>query len=180
MFFPSAARPTKLGGRERSKTACCKGCGDGSCARWSQGRRLARRRHGGGRCAAAAARVRAAKPAGEAIEVREPIGLGHKVALADIAPGEPVRKYGQIIGFASKAIPAGSLVHVHNLKADLFERDYAFATEKPTIACAGGAKDVSRIPPARRPGRHAELHRRDQHRELLGEHLALRRRPIPG
>ena len=72
--------------------------------------------------------------AGRTIEVREPIGLGHKVALADIAPGEPVRKYGQIIGFASRAIPAGSLVHVHNLKADLFERDYAFATEQPKLA----------------------------------------------
>ena len=68
---------------------------------------------------------------GRTIEVREPIGLGHKVALADIATGEPVRKYGQIIGFASKPIAAGSLVHVHNLKADLFERDYAFATEHP-------------------------------------------------
>jgi altronate hydrolase len=44
-----------------------------------------------------------------------------------------VRKYGQIIGFASKAIPAGSLVHVHNLKADLFERDYAFASEQPEV-----------------------------------------------
>ena len=42
-----------------------------------------------------------------------------------------MRKYGQIIGFASKAIAAGSLVHVHNLKADLFERDYAFASERP-------------------------------------------------
>ncbi len=41
---------------------------------------------------------------GRTIEVREPIGLGHKVALADIEPGEPVRKYGQIIGFASKPI----------------------------------------------------------------------------
>ena len=41
---------------------------------------------------------------GRTIEVREPIGLGHKVALADIKPGEPVRKYGQIIGFASKPI----------------------------------------------------------------------------
>jgi altronate hydrolase len=65
------------------------------------------------------------------IEVREPIGLGHKVALTAISAGEPVRKYGQIIGFASKAIPAGSHVHVHNLGADLFERDYAFATERP-------------------------------------------------
>lgn len=66
---------------------------------------------------------------GLTVEVREPIGPGHKVALVDIAPGEPARKYGQIIGFASKAIPAGSHVHVHNLRADLFERDYAFATE---------------------------------------------------
>ena len=74
--------------------------------------------------------------AGRTIEVREPIGLGHKVALADIAAGEPVRKYGQIIGFASKAIPAGSLVHVHNLKADLFERDYAFASEQPADAAS--------------------------------------------
>jgi altronate hydrolase len=73
---------------------------------------------------------------GRTIEVREPIGLGHKVALADIASGEAVRKYGQIIGFASKAIAAGSLVHVHNLKADLFERDYAFATEVPEAARA--------------------------------------------
>src|SRR3954452_25307032 len=63
-----------------------------------------------------------------AIEVREPIALGHKVAVADIAQGEPVRKYGQIIGFASRAIPAGTWVHVHNVKADLFERDYAHAT----------------------------------------------------
>ena len=116
---------------------------------------------------------------GRPVEIREPIGLGHKVALADIAPGEPVRKYGQIIGFASKAIPAGSLVHVHNLKADLFERDYAFATETPAPAAAGGAKDLSRLPPARRPGRHAELHRGDQHRQLLGEHVAIRRRSIP-
>jgi altronate hydrolase len=71
---------------------------------------------------------------GRTIEVREPIGLGHKVALVDIRPGEPVRKYGQIIGFATKPIPAGSLVHVHNLEADLFERDYAFASELPSSA----------------------------------------------
>jgi altronate hydrolase len=69
-------------------------------------------------------------PVGErTIEAREPIALGHKVALADIAVSEPVRKYGQIIGFAARAIPAGSWVHVHNVKADLFERDYAYASE---------------------------------------------------
>jgi len=36
------------------------------------------------------------------VVVREPIALGHKVAVVDIPMGEPVRKYGQIIGFASK------------------------------------------------------------------------------
>ncbi len=44
---------------------------------------------------------------GHTIEVREAIGLGHKVALTDIETGAPVRKYGQIIGFASKPIAAG-------------------------------------------------------------------------
>jgi len=65
------------------------------------------------------------------VEVVEPIALGHKVALADLAEGSPVRKYGQVIGFASKPIRAGSHVHVHNLRADLFEREYALATERP-------------------------------------------------
>jgi altronate hydrolase len=70
------------------------------------------------------------------VEVREPIGLGHKVALADIAEGQPVRKYGQVIGFASRPIPAGGWVHVHNVRADLFERDYAFASERPPVPAA--------------------------------------------
>ena len=73
---------------------------------------------------------------GRAVEVREPVALGHKVALADIAEGEPVRKYGQVIGFASKPIAAGAWVHVHNVKADLFERDYAFASEHPSVPTA--------------------------------------------
>ena len=39
-----------------------------------------------------------------------------------IALGEPVRKYGEVIGFATADIPAGSHVHVHNLSAEGFER----------------------------------------------------------
>ncbi len=68
---------------------------------------------------------------GARVEVREPIALGHKLAVRPISAGAPVRKYGQVIGFASQAIPAGSHVHVQNLRADLFERDYAFASERP-------------------------------------------------
>jgi altronate hydrolase len=70
---------------------------------------------------------------GREVEVHEPVALGHKVALSEIAAGEPVRKYGQVIGFASRPIAAGAWVHVHNVKADLFERDYAFASERPDV-----------------------------------------------
>jgi altronate hydrolase len=46
----------------------------------------------------------------------EDIMRNHKVALAGIAEGEPVLKYGERIGFASKPIRAGDWVHSHNLK----------------------------------------------------------------
>jgi altronate hydrolase len=59
------------------------------------------------------------------------IGLGHKVALGDISKGEAIYKYGQVIGFASKPIVAGEHVHVHNVAADSFERDYAFCSDCP-------------------------------------------------
>lgn len=74
---------------------------------------------------------------GRTIEVREPIALGHKLASHDINTGDPVRKYGQVIGFASKPISAGEHIHVHNIRADLFERDYAYATEKPPVPPMG-------------------------------------------
>ena len=50
------------------------------------------------------------------ITTLEPIPLGHKVALRDIAEGNDVIKYGEVIGRASTAIPAGSHLHVHNTK----------------------------------------------------------------
>ncbi|QDV35856.1 UxaA family hydrolase [Tautonia plasticadhaerens] len=70
------------------------------------------------------------------VEARGPIRPGHKMAVVDIPEGAPVLKYGQIIGFASVAIPAGTWVHVHNVRADLFERDYAFASERPEAPVA--------------------------------------------
>src|SRR5262245_52061112 len=60
------------------------------------------------------------------VTVHDRVGLGHKLSLRDISAGEAVTKYGQIIGFAGRDIPAGSHVHVHNVRADAFERDYAF------------------------------------------------------
>lgn len=43
------------------------------------------------------------------------IPFGHKVALTAIGRGQPVRKYGEIIGEAATDIPTGAHVHVHNL-----------------------------------------------------------------
>ena len=69
----------------------------------------------------------------EGITVRGLIPAGHKIAAHAIAPGQAVRRYNQIIGFASEAIAAGEHVHTHNLNlgADKggFERDYAFGVD---------------------------------------------------
>ncbi|MHB9092657.1 MAG: UxaA family hydrolase, partial [Chloroflexota bacterium] len=46
----------------------------------------------------------------------EAIPFGFKVALVDILRGEPIFKYGEIIGRASCPIQQGALVHVHNLE----------------------------------------------------------------
>ena len=51
---------------------------------------------------------------------------GHKMAAGPIAKGDPVRKFGQIIGFAVDDIPQGAHVHEHNCAMGDFERDYAF------------------------------------------------------
>ncbi len=70
---------------------------------------------------------------GEAVGCAEPIPAGHKVATAPIAAGQPVRKYNQIIGFASRDIRPGEHVHVHNVGIEAFERDPAVGTEvRPT------------------------------------------------
>ena len=61
------------------------------------------------------------------------VPAGHKVALRPHAPGEAVRRYGQIIGFATEAIAPGEWVHTHNLSMGDFARDYAYGADaKPT------------------------------------------------
>src|SRR3954453_4199938 len=71
--------------------------------------------------------------AAEGVAVRTPVPAGHKLATAPIASGEPVRKYGQILGFATEAIAPGEHVHTHNLAMGDFDRDYAFGIDaRPT------------------------------------------------
>src|SRR2546427_2872148 len=49
------------------------------------------------------------------IEVRADIKPGHKVARHAVRRGHPVRRYGQVIGFATQDIEVGDHVHSHNL-----------------------------------------------------------------
>jgi|ERR1044071_580613 altronate dehydratase len=63
------------------------------------------------------------------ISVAQNIGPGHKIALAEIPDGGPIRKYGQTIGFARGRISPGDHVHTHNLELKEFGRDYQFCAE---------------------------------------------------
>jgi altronate hydrolase len=74
---------------------------------------------------------------GTELIVRESVATGHKVALAPIAAGSAVVKYGSAIGIATCDIPAGAHVHTHNVastrgRGDL-ERPLAAAIE-PRLA----------------------------------------------
>jgi altronate dehydratase len=43
------------------------------------------------------------------------IPLGHKFALVNISKGEPIKKYGEIIGIAIEDIKIGDWIHTHNI-----------------------------------------------------------------
>jgi altronate dehydratase small subunit len=44
------------------------------------------------------------------------IPFGHKIALRDIEAGQPVLKYGEVIGLATQRIAIGQHVHIHNVE----------------------------------------------------------------
>lgn len=59
---------------------------------------------------------------GAAYRAAEAIPFGHKMALRDMKPGEPVIKYGFPIGKTTCAVAAGGWVHTHNLQTRLSVR----------------------------------------------------------
>ena len=67
------------------------------------------------------------------VATRTRIPAGHKVAVRPHAVGEPIRRYGQIIGFATAPIAAGEQVHVQNCGMGEFAKDYAYSRDaRPT------------------------------------------------
>ena len=76
--------------------------------------------------------VTTALDAGTAVEQVTTTGLvprTHKIATAPIQEGEAVRKYAQIIGYASSDIQPGDHVHTHNVAFRNTDADYEFATD---------------------------------------------------
>lgn len=63
--------------------------------------------------------------AAEGVTVSGLVPPGHKVATCDIAVGQPVRRYDQIIGVATQPIAKGAHVHTHNLAFSDFAREHA-------------------------------------------------------
>ena len=67
---------------------------------------------------------------GESVEILSPdgkvilkakpvddIAFGHKLSLRRIREGEEIIKYGEVIGVATRDIPAGEWVHTHNVNS---------------------------------------------------------------
>ena len=61
------------------------------------------------------------------VTAAERIMRGHKMAIVPIEKDQPVKKFGQIIGFASQPIAPGAWIHEHNVVMHDFARDYQFA-----------------------------------------------------
>lgn len=70
--------------------------------------------------------------AGVSLEAVHTTGLvprTHKVATQAIAQAEAIRKYAQVIGYASTDIQPGDHVHTHNVEFRNVDADYEFATD---------------------------------------------------
>ncbi len=77
--------------------------------------------------------AREAVPAGTVVDdgiiTLDEIPSGHKIALEPIGMGQPVLKYGQVIGTASAPIEAGQHVHLQNLAMQDSEVDHAIGAD---------------------------------------------------
>ncbi|MBB4006851.1 UxaA family hydrolase [Allorhizobium taibaishanense] len=64
------------------------------------------------------------QPLGFGVPLDHPVARGHKIALADCPEGGEIVKFGQVIGYASRAIAAGEHVHVDNCSFGAHDQNY--------------------------------------------------------
>jgi len=66
----------------------------------------------------------ASDASGKGLVAKEPIPLGHKIALVPIAAGAKVLRLGVPVAIASADIAAGRLVHIHNVRSQYLDNDH--------------------------------------------------------
>ncbi len=69
---------------------------------------------------------------GRTVIALDAVPAGHKIAIDDIAAGEPVYRYGERIGVARFTIQAGQHVHEHNLAFHENEQLFSFGGQPPS------------------------------------------------
>lgn len=67
--------------------------------------------------------------AGLGITADERVPSGHKIAIHDIADSDPIRKFGQVIGYANGTIAKGAHVHVHNCDFGAHDQTYEIGVD---------------------------------------------------
>ncbi len=69
------------------------------------------------------------------VQVQQAVPAGHKIALHTVERAATVRRYGQIVGFASREIGPGEHVHSHNLTVGeaALELDYAVGADSVPV-----------------------------------------------
>ena len=78
----------------------------------------------------------------EGTQTKTLIPTGHKIATAHIPKGSAVRKYAQIIGYASVDIDAGTHVHTQNVEFRNTDTAYEYATDlRPVTPVPAEARD---------------------------------------
>lgn len=71
------------------------------------------------------------------------IPRGHKIATAAIPRGGVIRKYAQVIGYASQDIAPGEHVHTHNTEFRNTQAEYEFSTDlRPVPLVPDDARDT--------------------------------------
>jgi altronate hydrolase len=74
--------------------------------------------------------------AGIGVRTAAAIPAGHKLALRGIAAGEAVRRYGQVIGFATAPIAPGEHIHSHNLAVGSLSLAHTFGSDVRQVPLA--------------------------------------------
>jgi altronate hydrolase len=70
---------------------------------------------------------------GEAVTLAATVPVGHKVATTPIPDGGKILKFGQVIGYATEAIPAGAHVHVHNCAMGPHDQSYVIGGDAVAV-----------------------------------------------